>query len=280
MSPNTISVLKADGTQENFDQSKLLASLEKSGASKEVATEVAEHVARELVGGITTADIYRHAFSVLHTKQKMASVRYSLRRSLLALGPTGFPFEKFVGEIYKRKGFTVLLDQMVWGRCVDHEMDVIAWNESKLIMAEAKYHHEFAYKSDVKVALYVKARFDDLTLATFTSYGPHRKLDEGWLITNTKFTEKAIRYAECSGVRLLGWNYPEKGNLHDLIEETGVHPVTCLTTLTDKQKQQLMNEGIVLCESIPKEKEKLRSLGFDERLIADATSESGLLCPV
>ncbi len=271
--------MKADGTTETFDQSKLFESLKRSGATENVALEVAGHVASELVAGMTTADIYRHAFSVLRNKQKMASVRYSLRRSLLALGPTGFPFEKFVGEIFKRKGYSVALDQMVQGRCIDHEMDIVAWNDSKLIMSEAKYHHEFAYKSDVKVALYIKARFDDLQGSTF-HYGKDRKIDESWLITNTKFTEKAIKYAECAGVHLLGWNYPERMNLHDLIEETGVHPVTCLTTLTEKQKQLLMDQGIVLCESIRAEKEKLKGMGFGEHLIGEVEGESNLLCPV
>lgn len=280
MSSPDIEVIKIDGTKERFDQAKLQESLRRSGASERVASEVAAHIGRELVNGMTTSDIYRHAFSVLRDKQKKASARYSLRRSLLALGPTGFPFEKFIGEIFKKKGFSVLLDQMVHGRCVEHEMDIVAWNNEKLIMAEAKYHHELAYKSDLKVALYVKARFDDLYAAASLTYGNRTKLDEGWLITNTKFTEKAIRYAECNGVKLIGWNYPEKGNLHDLVEETGVHPVTCLTSLSEGQKRALMEQGIVLCESIKSEKVKLRSLGFDEQLIAEMEAESKILCPI
>lgn len=275
----TVQIVKADGTSESFDRQKLSESLRKSGASERVALEVAAHVERELVSGMTTTDIYHHAFSVLRAEQKKASARYSLRRSLLALGPTGFPFERFVAEIFNRKGFSVLVDQMVQGKCVDHEMDIVAWNREKLLMIEAKYHHELAYKSDVKVALYVKARFDDLYLAEF-NYGNQRRLDEGWLITNTKFTEKAILYGECSGVRLLGWNYPQTGNLHDLIEATGLHPVTCLTTLSEGQKRTLMEQGIVLCESVRSEKAKLRSLGFGERLIEEAEAESNLLCPI
>jgi len=279
MSARIIEVIKADGTREQFDLPKLSGSLRNSGAAREVADSVAEHVERELVSGMTTDDIYRHAFSVLRAREKKAAVQYSLRRSLLALGPTGFPFERLIGEVYRRKGFSVQIDQIVRGKCVEHEMDIVAWNAEKLIMAEAKYHHELAYKSDLKVVLYVKARFDDLYSSSFR-YGTERKLDEGWLITNTKFTEKAISYAECSGVRLLGWNYPEKMNLHDLIEATGVHPITCLTTLSDSQKQLLMDQGIVLCESVRDEKAKLRSLGFDERLIEQVEAESAMLCPV
>ncbi len=278
MSPSTITVVKADGTSENFDQSKLQESLKNSGADDSTSFEIAEHVSHELVSGMTTADIYRHAFSVLRSKQRNAAARYSLRRSLSALGPTGFPFEKFVGELLKRKGYTVLLDQIVQGKCIDHEMDVVAWDMNRLIMVEAKYHHELAYKSDIKVALYVKARFDDLFQTEF-SFGHTRKLNEAWLITNTKFTDKALRYAECAGVKLLGWNYPATGNLHDLIEETGVHPITCLTTISDGQKRMLMEHGIVLCESIRTEKQKLLSFGFDEHLIAQVEAESNALCP-
>ena len=106
------------------------------------------------------------------------------------------------------------------------------------------------------------------------------KLDEGWLITNTKFTEKAIRYAECNGVKLIGWNYPEAGNLHDLVEETGVHPITCLTSISEGEKRTLMEQGIVLCESIRSEKPKLRTLGWGEELIKAAEAESSILCPV
>ena len=274
-----IFIVKSNGERERFSFDKLEASLVRSGANTELAKEVTAHVEKEAVNGMTTGDIYRHAFSILHARERSAAVRYSLRRSLLALGPTGFPFEKFVGEVLKRRGYQVLLDQTLLGHCVDHEMDIVAWNAEKLMMVEAKYHHELAYKSDVKVVLYVKSRFDDLYAASF-SYGNRTKLDEGWLITNTKFTDKAIKYAECTGtVRLLGWNYPNHNNLHHLIEETGLHPITCLTTLSESQKRTLMEQGIVLCESVRTEKAKMRSLGFDERLIEEAEAESSALCP-
>ena len=277
MFPQDIEVIKVDGTKERFNGKKLEESLRRSGADSLVASEVVAHVGKELVNGITTSDIYRHAFSVLRNKQKMASARYSLRRSLLALGPTGFPFEKFIGEMFKRMGFSVLLDQMVQGKCASHEMDIVSWNDEKLIMVEAKYHHEQAYKSDLKVALYVKARFDDFQDGSF-SYGNRTKLDEGWLITNTKFTEKAIHYAQCSGVKLVGWNYPERGNLHDLIATAGIHPITCLTTLSFGEKQTLMEQGIVLCEDFIAQKAKLKALGWGDEQIEAVAAESILLC--
>lgn len=279
MSEQEILVVKSNGVRERFSFEKLQDSLKHSGATDELAEDVSNHIRKEIVNGMSTDDIYRHAFAFLHAKERGTAVRYSLRRSLLELGPTGFPFEKFIAEVYKHRGFSTLLDQTVQGKCVDHEVDVVAWNDSKLIMAEAKYHHELAYKSDVKVVLYIKARFDDLYASTF-SYGGHKKLDEGWLITNTKFTDKAIQYAECSGVRLMGWNYPTKGNLHQLIEETNLHPITSLTTLSTGQKRVLMENGIVLCESVRKETQKMKDLGIEDHVIKVASEESDTLCAV
>lgn len=277
MPERVIQILKSSGLKEIFSPDKLKESLRHTGAQSHVVDEVARHVEKELVSGMSTDDIYRHAFSVLRARERRAASRYSLRRSLLSLGPTGFPFEKFIAEIYKRKGFTTLLDQTVQGKCVDHEMDVIAWNQEKLLMVEAKYHHELAYKSDVKAVLYLKSRFDDLREGSYR-YGDKTRLDEGWLITNTKFTEKAISYAECVGMRLLGWNYPKSANLHHLIDETGLQPITCLTSLSEREKQLLLEKGIVLCESV-RDREKIQSLGFGEELINRAVNESNILCP-
>lgn len=278
MSEQTIEILKSNGTREPFRLEKLTESLRHTGAEQKLVDEVAAHVGKELVAGMTTDEIYRHAFAVLRARERRAASRYSLRRSMLSLGPTGFPFEKFIAEIFKRKGFETLLDQTVQGRCVDHEMDVIAWNREKLIMVEAKYHHELAYKSDVKAVLYLKSRFDDLREGSYR-YGNKTRLDEGWLYTNTKFTEKAIQYAECVGMRLLGWNYPKTANLHHLIEEAGLLPITTLTVFSDAQKQTLMEKGIVLCQQVRAQPEALLGLGFSEELMEEAVNEAAHLCP-
>ncbi len=217
-------VVKADGTRQAFEPAKLRASLAKAGASEEVGEKVARHIAQEIKDGMNTGDIYHHAFELLRKMEQPVATRYSLKRALAALGPTGFPFEHFIADIFKAKGFEAVTDQIVQGKCTSHEMDVVAWNGEKLLMAEAKFHHEFGMKSDVKVALYIKARFDDLSSQKFSYGGKERPLAEGLLITNTHFTDKAIEYSKCAGVRLIGWNYPARGNLHDLIIESGVYP--------------------------------------------------------
>ncbi len=210
-------IIKASGEKETFNVEKLRGSLVNSGASDDAAEQVINHIVSELKEGMTTSEIYRHAFEYLKGVSKPLAHSYSLRRAVMHIGPTGFPFEKLVGKIFAEKGYQVATDQIVMGKCIPHEVDVVAYNDKELIMCEAKFHNELGTKSDVKVALYIKARFDDLSHGTFDYGRPGRKLDEGILITNTKFSTTAIRYGACENLRMIGWNYPEKGNLNDLI---------------------------------------------------------------
>ena len=272
-------ILKADGTQEEFKPEKLADSLRRARAGEDTIKKIVSHIDKEMVNGITTAKLYDHAFELLHKFERSVAARYSLKKAIAELGPSGFPFEKFIAEVMKTQGFEAVTNQIVQGRCADHEMDVVAWNGKKLIMAEAKFHNEYALKSDFKVALYIKARFDDLLDGPIFNYGKKRKLDEGFLITNTKFTEKAISYSECAGVRLIGWNYPKKGNLHDMIGEANLHPLTCLTTLSGAEKRMLLERGVVLCKAVAENHSLLKEIGMSQEKIERVISETEYFCP-
>jgi hypothetical protein len=143
-------------------------------------------------------------------------------------------------------------------------------------MAEAKFHNELGIKSDLKVALYVKARFDDLKGVKYM-YGKERYVDEGWLITNTKFSTTAIHYGECQKLTLIGWNYPKVGNLQDMIQDSGLHPLTCLSTLSGNQKHMLLNRGIVLAKTLKEDPSILTSLGLNGAKASRVIEEINLL---
>lgn len=259
-----ITITKADGTKELFEESKLVGSLRNAGGSEPVIEEIVDHVSKEMYDGMPTNEIYSRAFKLLRTHSMSVAVKYSLRRALSELGPDGFPFEKYISKIFEAWGYKTLVGQNVLGVCVSHEIDVVAWNKEKLVMVEAKFHNEFAMKSDLKVALYIKARFDDLRGNMFSYDGLVRKLDEGWLITNTKFTDQAIKYSECNGVKLLGWNYPKTGNLQDVIESLKLHPFTCLDSLSNANKKSLLQKGVVLCTDILNHPEVLDEVGIKD----------------
>lgn len=266
-------MLKSNGEREPFDALKLENSLLNAGVSPDSAQKIIKTVQSELVDGMTTAEIYRHAFFLLHRMEKTSAVRYSMRRALSDLGPSGFPFEKFVAEIFKAQGYTIETDKMIKGYCAEHELDVIAYNDKKLIMTEVKFHNQNGIKTDLKVALYVKARFDDLRKMHFHYGGRDMVLSEGLLITNTKFTKSAISYAMCAGVGMIGWNYPTRGNLHDLIIQNKMHPITSLTTLSTDEKKYLINRGFVICSTVMDHLSVLDEGGFSQRRIGAIIDE-------
>lgn len=256
-----IYITKSDGTRQLFEEEKLINSLRRSGASDETIEEVIGQVETEMKDGMNTNQIYSRAFSLLRKHSVRTAVTYSVRRALAELGPDGFPFEKFVARIFHAWGYETLTDQHIMGSCIEHEIDVVAWKGKTLAMVEAKFHHEFGLKSDVKVALYVKARFDDIAGNIFDFGGIKRPLSERWLFTNTKFTEQAIKYGACTKVKMIGWNYPSSGNLHTIIDDYKLHPVTCITSLSYQQKKDLVGRNIITCADLIKRPEILKEIG-------------------
>lgn len=220
---------------------------------------------RHLRDGIRTREIYRHAFSLLHREQRRAATGYGIKKALFALGPSGYPFERLVAEVLKAKGYQTEVSVIVKGKCVEHEVDVVAEKGNRTIMVECKFHNRQGVKSDVKVALYVKARFEDIEKGYETDGEKARKFHDAWLVTNTRLTLDAVRYAKCAGLNAIGWDYPEESNLQQLIEGSRVFPITALTTLNKKQKENLVANKIIICADIMKNTSALDGLGIKGR---------------
>jgi hypothetical protein len=277
MNQDSIMIRKADGQLEKFDLQKLEHSLARAHASAEVAQKVVAYMVQHVEDGMTTHEIYHQAFSFLHTLETPVAARYSLRRAIMELGPSGFPFERFIAEIMKTQGYEAITDQVVLGSCVEHEVDVVAWNDKELIMTEVKFHNELGLKSDLKVVLYVKARFEDLAETTFNYGGTNRKMTDGWLVTNTKFTLSAIKYAECKDLKIIGWNYPIGGGLKDMIEKSGLHPITSLNALSVHDKKALLEKNIVLCKTLTEDTSMLQAIGLTDANIDSVLEECKLI---
>lgn len=243
-------IVKADGQRQLFRSQKLRDSLDRAGASTGEISVIVSRIEDGLLDGMTTRDIYKRAFKILKEGDRSVAGKYSLRESILQMGPSGYPFEDFIAELFRRRGYDAHAGDFVPGKCIQHEMDVIACKDGKeLIMAETKFHNVYGLKSDIQDALYTKARFDDIRGGSFQYYG-RNKLDSAWLITNTKFSSQAIQYGQCVGLNMLGWKFPQNAGLEVWIQESGLLPITCLTTLSQKQKQILMKNGVVLKDDV------------------------------
>lgn len=272
-----VSITKLDGTTEPFIPTKLFSSLTKAGAPASVAERIVQQVEGEITDGATTSSIYRHAFQLLARAERPTASRYSMKRAVFELGPSGFPFEDYLAELFRMKGFMVATRQIIRGACVSHEVDLLGEKGDQIFGAEAKFHNELGTKSDVRIALYVHSRFEDLKGQPLQN---GKTIQEFWLITNTKFSADAIEYGRCSGLTLISWNYPAKGNLQDLIQETAVYPITSLTLLTRGEKQALLGRGLVLCRDLLSQSDELRALGFKEAKITAVLGEIRTLCGI
>jgi hypothetical protein len=277
-----ILIVKADGTEEPFNPEKLIGSLIRAGAEHDIARTIAKDIERELYPNIPTAEIYRHAFSKLRDSRRGAAARYSLKRAILELGPSGFPFEAYLSELFRSEGARTEIDQIIAGACVEHEVDVvvhipaIAAQSVSIMYIEAKFHNAAGFKTDLKTVLYVKARLDDILA--------HRKekglpeVMRGMVATNTKFTSRAAQYAACAGVEILSWEEPLHNTLQDRIEAAGLYPITALTTLTRKEKMALLSQKIVLCSALTHDSPALADLGITGHKADRLLEEVGALC--
>ena len=266
-------ITKADGTRESFDGHKLMASLARAGADRTSAAEISDVVEGELFDGITTQEIYRRAFARLREQRRGIAARYSLKRAVWDFGPSGFPFETYVAALLRAEGWESATDRIIKGACVDHEVDVVAKKGQETLYVEAKFHNSPGFKTDLKTALYVKARMDDIRAAAKTK-GTIR----GLLVTNTKFTTHASRYAACAGLELLSWEEPNGHTLHDRIDDAGLYPITALTTLSRREKMYLLEKRIVLCSELATHTRALDEAGVTGHKATAVLEEAGALC--
>jgi len=268
-----IQILKNSGDLVAFDFSKLKNALIRSGAQAHEIDSIVNEIYRKLYDGITTKKIYQIAYSVLRKRSHNVAGRYRLKKAVLDLGPSGYPFEKLVGRLFAHKGYEVEVGKIIQGKCVTHEVDVIAKNEHTQIYIECKFHKD-RRKNDVKIPLYIKSRFEDIKnrLETF----PENKNSniKGMLITNTRFSSDALDFGGCAGLGLVGWDYPENGNLRDWIDQAGFHPITSLSSLNKKQKDYLLENDVILCREINDKQDLLRKIGINEKQIKKILSEA------
>lgn len=262
-------IVKADGAKEAFDPSRLVSSLRRAGAGAHAAERIAQLITATVVPGMSSKEIYSHAFTLLRKESRPAAARYSLRRALFELGPTGHPFEDFISHLFRAEGWQVETRKIIRGKCVSHEVDLYASHggQGVHLAAELKYHNDPNYKSDLKTALYVKSRFDDI----FSCDPGVRScpIDRGILITNTKFTSEAVAYAECAGVELLGWSYPADDSLLIRMSRAKAYPITTLTRLSRGEKNLLIGNGVIAVDELLHDRRQLDIL----HLTPDRTGE-------
>lgn len=250
-------VVKATGEKEPFSEEKLLLSVQRAGVSSDLQTQVLNHIKTKLYENIPTYEIYKHITEFLsNSPHPYTKTKYSLKQAIMDLGPTGYPFEDYVSEILKLEGYTTIVRQILQGKCISHEIDLVVEKANIKSVIECKFHNNPGTRSQVHVSLYTKARFDDIK--------EKHNLTDVWLATNTKLTSDALNYAICAGMKVISWDYPQNNSFRDLIEKYKLHPITMLTTLSQNQKQVLAGNHTVLAKDVCQNPSSLDILGLPE----------------
>lgn len=243
-------IRKASGKNVKFSLKWVERSLRKAGTQESLIREILEILPSKLSQNTTTREVYDLAYGMLRKSNKLAASKYSLKQAIFALGPTGFPFEVFIGAIFKDMGYQVKIGKEVQGKCVTHEVDVIAINSDHVNFMECKFHSDQGRKCNVKTPLYVHSRYNDIVSARELQKKEPALAPVGWVVTNTRFTKDALIYGKCAGLNMLSWDLPKGKGLKDLIDNTGLYPITVSLLLSEREKAFLLSRDIVLCKDL------------------------------
>lgn len=238
-------VTKVDGTTEPYNEEKIRTSATRVGVPSALQEQMLVSIRDRLYDGITTGEIFTMIKEFLRQSgSPHLAMKYNLKDALAQLGPSGYPFEKYVALLLSEVGYRTQINQTIQGGCVPHEVDVLAEKDSITYFIEAKFHKNQSQRTDVRTALYIKARYDDLK----SVWKNGQTLP--WIITNTRFSTDAIKYGQCQNIRLTSWGYPKGEGIMDLIEHTDLHPITIVEDLSAGDKVRLLTAGVVTCRQL------------------------------
>ncbi|NND77022.1 MAG: ATPase [Flavobacteriales bacterium] len=273
-----VRIIKSNGERVFFNRKKLFNSLIRSGTTRDLANEITDMVSGSIKEGDSTDQIYKNAFQILKKETLSTAANYSLKKAILELGPTGYPFEKFVGALLNYQGFVTQVGVIVKGYCVNHEIDVVAEKNNEHFMIECKFHSEKGRYCSVKIPLYIRSRFLDVERIWRSQKGHSQKFHQGWIFTNTRFSTDAIQFGECMELKMISWDHPANESLKKRIDDSGLHPITCLTGISMKEKKKILDKNIVLCLELKKNSSVLKEIGLSKDRMHKVLNELNDLC--
>ena len=275
-----LNIIKASGRSEEFKISKLVDSLIRSGASPDIAWDIAKKVEKKITQPAHTKHIFRMARRLLKQYTRTSDMRYSIKRALYSLGPAGYQFEKYFSGILRAYGYEAETNRFMKGYCVTHEVDVFAVKDNNGCVIECKYHSNGGNPTDVKTALYIHSRFEDIKKAYAAKPENTLHVTEGWLVTNTRCTSDAQKYAECVGLKIVSWKYPPAQSLEKMIEQKMLYPVTVLSSIKKSSLESLFRNNIMFAKDVADMDEHhfLKRSGLDHATAHALKKEADALC--
>ena len=233
-----------------FDREKVVQTCLRMGATVDVANGVAERVQRRLYEGITTQTILRLIFSFMRKQKPAVKHVFDLRRGISLMEPKP-EFEAFIQILLAESGFQVKPNQILRGKCCEHEVDGIATKNGTTFLVEAKHHLSYHALTGLDESRIARAVLEDVTEAYELGI-TNQRIDRAMIITNTRFSEHAACYGKCRNIMQIGWTSPQDIGLRDIVEKSKLYPLSCLRGLSREERLRLVNAGIVLIPQLLK----------------------------
>jgi hypothetical protein len=273
-------IIKASGQAEEFIVQKLVDSLIRSGASGDVARDIARKVESQIKPSMRTKHIFRMARKMLRRYSKAADMRYSIKKAIYMLGPAGYQFEKYFAGILRAYGYSAETNRFLKGYCITHEVDIFTVRDNIGGVIECKYHSNGGIPTDIKTALYVHSRFMDIKKGYELNLENRISISNGWLVTNTRCSSDAIRYADCVGLKIVSWKYPHDSSLERMIENKKLYPVTILSSIKKASLDILFKNDFILVRDIADMDEQIfiKQSGLDTVSARTLKREADALC--
>jgi len=241
-------VRKADGSLQDFDKEKVIRTCLRMGASQEQAKWVADEVEKRIYENIPTKRILQLIFKYLGKLRPKLKYQRDLREAISLLKPKP-DFELFIAKILEEYGYKIERNLIIPGKCVEHEVDVVAKKGKETLLIEIKHHFNHHTYTGLRVFLEAWAAYEDIKDG-FKEGKHNLNFTRLLVISNTKISAHGKRFSECKGISYIGWRYPEEEGLENLIEAKKLYPISLIKGLNEKERDSLVNAGIVLIKQV------------------------------
>jgi transcriptional regulator NrdR family protein len=244
----TVNVTKYDGTKQVFNREKIIRTATRMGATRQVAEQIVDEIEKKAYDGISTRKILQMLYTRLKRHKPTLKHQIDLRRALSLL-KSAPDFEKYIQQLLREHGYHVTPNQIIQGKCVQHEVDAIATKNNKTCFVEVKHHIKYHTPTGLDIPRIARAVLEDITEGHQLGQNNY-KIDYAMIVCNTKLSDYAKQYADCRKISHIGWSSPKNQDLQTMIETKKLYPITILKGLNAYTRNQLISNGILTLKQL------------------------------
>ena len=239
---------KADGSKQLFDEEKIVRTCLRMGASREDALQIVQKVEGRLYEGISTRKILQMIYSLMRKQKPAVKHLFDLKYGISLMEPKP-EFEAFIRILLVHSGFKVEPNTILRGLCGEHEADAIATRDGMTHFVEVKHHNSYHALTGLDESRIARAILEDVTEGY--SHGLSSiKIDRAMIVTNTRYSEHAMKYGRCRDILQVGWSSPEFFGLREMVEKHKLYPLSCLRGISAKVRLRLVEAGVVVIKQL------------------------------